>query len=779
MEKNNGHYIKILSQLLESHEEWLMERILAYAIRYDYAKYTSTLKESWRMSITGLSRSFLAAIDADKTDIELEPDEDYTQDPVAAFGILEGQRHRERGTDIGMFLGLLKYYRQSYMDLTAASGLDPDTAKWCVHYLERCFDRIEIGLCSEWIRGSDAQRIQELQAMNREMTNEKNKYLTLFESIANPVILVDRNKRIENLNHAAAMLFNAADNRYYTMAENPDMLSDRIIGKHAQDVMPWMAEELNKFMMQSDSSPECEKSLLIDEIARYYQIRLSAMMDISGKFNGTLMIFNDVTERKQAEQSMKQAKEQAEAANRSKSQFLANMSHELRTPMNAILGFAQISERCPNLPQEHRENLTVIRRNGEHLLRLINDVLDMSKIEAGRMTLNPQNFDLYAMLDDLEDLFRIRCQSKKLNLIFDRAPDTPRYVQTDEIKLRQVLINLLGNAVKFTQEGGIALRIKGNGPDAKESLCLFLEIEDTGPGMSDEELSHLFETFAQTKTGKQSQEGTGLGLVISRKFVQMMGGDITAASQINRGTVFSFHIQTGAVNHEDMCFSGKSPRQVLAVEQGQPRYRMLIVDDKPDNRLLLHRLLSPLGFELREAENGVQALEIWELWEPQLILMDMRMPVMNGYEATMKIKQSIKGQATAVIAVTASAFEDERSAVLSAGCDDFLRKPFRTSDIFDMMSKHIGIRFVYEESGSEKNAQNRKSRSAAEISADLSLELITQLKQAAVQADMDAMEQVITEIRTHQPELADMLRVWADEFDYGKILDFLSKEQRS
>jgi len=395
------------------------------------------------------------------------------------------------------------------------------------------------------------------------------------------------------------------------------------------------------------------------------------------------------------------------------------------------------------------------------------------------MTLNPQNFDLHIMLDDLEDLFRIRCKSKKLQLIFDRAPDTPRYVQTDEIKLRQVLINLLGNAVKFTQEGGIALRIKAEDPDVSEQICLHFEVEDTGPGMTEEELPQLFETFAQTKTGKQSQEGTGLGLAISRKFVQMMGGDITAVSQIGHGTVFNFHIHAAAVKPEDMNFSGKSVRQVLTLEPGQPGYRILIADDKEDNRLLLRRLLAPLGFELRDAENGQQAFEIWEQWEPHLVLMDMRMPVMNGYEATMKIRQSIRGQATAVIAVTASAFEDERSAVLSAGCDDFLRKPFRTSDIFDMMSKHMGIRFVYEETRVETNESGRKPEPVINALSDPDSELTAQLKQAAVEADMDAVDQVIRKIRNQQPQLADMLRIWADDFDYGRILDFLAKEQTS
>jgi CheY-like chemotaxis protein len=288
-------------------------------------------------------------------------------------------------------------------------------------------------------------------------------------------------------------------------------------------------------------------------------------------------------------------------------------------------------------------------------------------------------------------MFRFKADDKGLQLICDRASDVPQYMRTDETKLRQVLINLLSNALKFTQEGGVSVRVginnsqslKANGKESgisHEQLAITFEVEDTGAGIAAEDLDTLFEAFVQTKTGKESQEGTGLGLPITRSFVQLMGGEITVRSSVGKGSLFKFDILVSPVDAASI--TTKQPtRQVIALEANQPRYRILIADDKWSNCQLLIKLLNPLGFELREASNGKEAVEIWDEWEPHLIWMDMRMPVMDGYEATKQIKATIKGQATTVIALTATSLEEERAIVLSAGCDDFIRKPFREADI--------------------------------------------------------------------------------------------------
>ena len=486
------------------------------------------------------------------------------------------------------------------------------------------------------------------------------------------------------------------------------------------------------------------------------------------------------------------AKEKAEVANQAKSTFLANMSHELRSPLNAILGFAQLMTRSQTLPPEHQENIGIVARSGEHLLTLINNVLDLSKIEAGHTTLNPKNFDLYRLLDDVEDMFQLKADDQHLQLIFERSPDVPRYVRTDEVKLRQVLINLLNNALKFTKDGGVSVRVTGENREsgmgnqevAPHSLLptpyfLFFEVEDTGAGIAPEELDSLFEAFVQTQTGKESQEGTGLGLPISRQFVQLMGGEMTVSSEVGCGTTFKFDITVSVVDATDI--ENKQPmRRVIGLEPNQPTYRILIVDDKPVNRQLLMKLLNPLGFELQEASNGKQAIEVWDTFEPHLIWMDMRMPIMDGYEATKHIKTTTKGQATAIIALTASVLEEERAVILSTGCDDFMRKPFRETDIFEAMNKHIGVRYLYEEpTAADALGTEDTSNSVLTVAAFRALpqSWVIELKQALLNVDLDLIATIIEQIHSQDAALAKAIANCIDNFEYDNILKLISESE--
>jgi two-component system, sensor histidine kinase ChiS len=479
-------------------------------------------------------------------------------------------------------------------------------------------------------------------------------------------------------------------------------------------------------------------------------------------------------------QQLEIAKEKAEVANEAKSSFLANMSHELRSPLNAILGFAQVMTRRKKLEPEDQENLGIISRSGEHLLTLINQVLDLSKIEAGRITLNETHFDLYRLLDDLEDMFRLKAEDKKLQVIFERDIAVPHYLYTDEVKLRQVLINLLNNALKFTIKGGVNVRVGVRHPDptppisaTQSPVTIAFEVEDTGPGIAPDELEGLFEAFVQTSTGKQASEGTGLGLAISQKFAQLMGGEMTVSSEVGRGSLFTFDIHCQPAQATDMPKSTPA-KQVIALAPNQPRYRILIVDDKWANRQLLIKLLNPLGFELKEAENGQQAIDFWNEWQPHLIWMDMRMPVMDGYEATQHIKAHTKGQAIAIIALTASVLEEERAVILDAGCDDFLRKPFRDSDIFELMHKHLGVRYVYEDSQeiseakSEEKVEDLKSKLGK-----LPSELLAKLQQAIETANLQAMLPVIEQI--NDKPLANSLTRLAKGFRFDILQEIFEE----
>lgn len=497
-------------------------------------------------------------------------------------------------------------------------------------------------------------------------------------------------------------------------------------------------------------------------------------------------------------QERRKAEKAAAAASKAKSEFLANMSHELRTPLNAILGFTQVMSRDAQLTPEQREYLGIINRSGEHLLDLINDVLDLSKIEAGIISLYETSFDLYRLLDNLEEMFQIKAEQKNLNLIFTIAPNVPQFIKTDAKKLRVCLINLLGNAIKFTEKGRITLRVNlatealtPQNQLNRESFSAFpprlrFEVEDTGPGIPAADLEHLFDAFVQTETGQKIAEGTGLGLTITRKFVQLMGGRITVSSVVGKGTIFKYDIK---INPADLYPVTSEPHQrVIGLEANQPIYRILVVDDTPENRLLLIKLLEPIGFEVREAANGIQCLEIWESWQPHLIFMDTRMPIMDGLEATQRLRRKEKERIsqshsvsdvskTIILALTASAFEEKREEILTAGSDDFLRKPFTEAQIFDAITQYLGVCYRYEDvsegSSVARSSYSRKDKPDSFFCSELSSlpsAWTTELAQAANQLDEERIAELIQDLPTEKAELAQALTDLLHDFRLDVIV---------
>ncbi len=510
-------------------------------------------------------------------------------------------------------------------------------------------------------------------------------------------------------------------------------------------------------------------------------IKVNYVPDFDEKKNvrGLVILSYDITQEKQAEQALQQAKNAAESSNRAKSMFLASMSHELRTPLNAIIGFAQLLTYSSKLPPDACEYVEIIQRSSVHLLALINQVLDLSKIEAGRMTLNDKAINLYALLDELEEMFWLNAQQKGLRILFERAEDTPCYILADELKLRQILMNLLNNAIKFTQQGSVTVRVAPMPlPEFAEpatlSMTLQFSVEDTGAGIAPEDLEAVFVPFLQTEIGKRSQEGTGLGLPISRKFVQLMGGELQVQSVVGRGSTFAFAIPARIIEQAAKP-PAPLPRRAIGLAPDQPRYKILIVDAHEESRALLLHLLRPLGFDLQDASDGHAAFEIWELWQPEMIWLDLRLPAMDGNDTIRRIRERERttGAHTCIIATSAVSDEDEYANAMTNGCDDFLLKPLRDTEIFDRLSAHLHVQFLYADKRAGKKPLSPRLSPAMirDAIAALPEELRSALKHAMVTADIASIIVIAENLAEQNAPLREAILERTKQFDYQTFLE--------
>ncbi|MGZ5050447.1 MAG: response regulator [Methylobacter sp.] len=505
----------------------------------------------------------------------------------------------------------------------------------------------------------------------------------------------------------------------------------------------------------------------------------------------TVLMAIDVTERKQNEIALKQyqdhleeeiqqrtadlvlARNAAEAANKAKSVFLANMSHELRTPLNAILGFSSMILKDTRFSGKQLRNLEIINRSGEHLLSLINDVLEMAKIEAGRIQLEETPFDLGGMIRDVTDMMSVRAQDKGLALLIDQSSEFPHFIVGDEARLRQILINLIGNALKFTQQGGVTLRLRTK---QNPNVQLVIEIEDSGPGIEPEDRQRIFEPFVQLGTQGDSK-GTGLGLTITRQFVQLMGGSIALESTLGKGSLFRIDLPLREAGEEELVKSKRiSHDDILSLAPGHPDYRVLIVEDQLENQILLTQLMESIGISVKVAKNGQEGVQLFQSWRPHLIWMDRRMPIMDGVEAAKTIRQLPDGNQVKIVAVTASAFMEQREEMLKAGMDDFVCKPFRSNEICECLSRQLDAKYIYKDVSEQ---QKQKTALTSEMLSILPNELHRDLLDALESLDSERIDQIIEQVAAYDQPLQKTLANFAENFDYSAILKALRSCEKS
>ena len=566
----------------------------------------------------------------------------------------------------------------------------------------------------------------------------------------------------------------------------------------------------------------------------------------------------EISKRKKTELAFKQAKDEAEAANQAKSSFLANMSHELRTPLNAILGFSGMLAREKNATPDQHDKLAIINRSGKHLLSMINDVLDLSKIESGRVELVEHPFDMVALIKEISAMIQSRAVEKGLSVIVEVETVSFPIIKADTGKLRQILINLLNNAVKFTDEGGVTIRYGTEpNPEAPNRCSIFIEVEDTGPGIDPARHAQIFEPFVQG-IGETERKGTGLGLSICKKYAEFMGGTIELESEAGKGSHFRVRLPAKIAVAADVGTSVDDKSRVIGLAPAEKTWRILLADDNRENLLLLKSLLEEVGFFVLEAHNGEEAVAAFKKESPDLIWMDMRMPVMDGYEATRRIRKWELGSRNAeggsgkdevgrrkwvgrkekaeggekkseigirpstsldepkaagvikadyksqelvskskigedtdlkseiqnpkskmegipIIAVTASAFREERQEILAAGCDNMVIKPFRPHEIFEVMGRFLDIEYIYEAEGEATPVRVPEIELTTAMLADLPEGLLHELRETTLALNREAALEVIARIADRAPEVAAGLRELADNYQMAELRDLLGE----
>jgi signal transduction histidine kinase/CheY-like chemotaxis protein/HPt (histidine-containing phosphotransfer) domain-containing protein len=640
-----------LRDLIAGSENWLTARIIHYAKERGYTPFTSTLEQAWLASIRGLSAPLIAALDEGRPFGSVAAEADYSRDPIALYGIEAAKRHRSRGVTLGLFLGLMKSYRQTYVELVTGPDSREEDRQANRATVDSFFDRMEVGFCDEWSGRPADEQFEQLRLQNQRITNEKNKYLTIFESLRDPVILIDESGKVENANHAALTLFAGAaapGASYYGGARLP--IDEILVG----GVVDWR-------------EPAGERLLTTNAGPRWFDIKTQRMLDVSEKYLGAVVILNDVSEHRRA-------REEAERADRAKSAFLATMSHEIRTPIHGILGLAELLS-GGRLDSQQSKYVDAIARSGELLSSVVSDILDYSKIQAGVLDLERTEFELATVLEDVFGLM--------LPLV-DRKPELQLRVEAPKVgtivgdpgKLRQILLNLVGNAVKFSERGAVTLAV-GEAAESSGRRMLRFEVSDTGIGVAPDRLEAIFDPFTQSDvTVSRRFGGSGLGLAICRRLVDRFGGEIGVESRLGEGSRFWFtmplELSAGAAAVAPDRSAARRKRASVALD-------LLVVEDNEVNAMVALGLLARAGHKAVVAPTGAEALALFDSRDFDAVLMDLRLPDFDGLEVVRRMRASgdAKKSRTPIIVQSAHVLASDIEACVAAGVNEFVGKPFK------------------------------------------------------------------------------------------------------
>jgi len=649
-----------------------------------------------------------------------------------------------------------------YLENSLAPDIFTESRVELIHILS---SQAAISLENSRLVGELRKHKEDLEDLVRERTlaleRAKKQTAALLDNLADGVITMDEKGIIEGFSAVASEMFGYLPDEVLGQAIDV-VMPRRYVERHHEAVQRYLSDE------QTSASRRVRRVHGRRKDGSEFPIEIAVAevrLEDTRLFSG---VVRDMTEQLAADARVESARRLAEEANLAKSVFLASMSHEIRTPLNAVLGFAQLLRRDTTLTSLARERVKLIERAGSHLLLLINSILEMSKIEAGQAELRPGDFDLHGLLDDIISMFRGTASSKGIEVSRREAVGLPQFVHADELKLRQILANLLGNAVKFTDHGGVVLWAIAE--DHPKGAMLTLTVTDTGPGIAEGDLVRVFEKFAQTSAGA-AKSGTGLGLSISLEYAVLMGGNITVRSELGVGSTFELTVpvafaQTGRVL--------KSPQErvIVGLTQGHPPVCVLVVDDLADNRRFLSDLLCSVGIEVREAGNGREALAVVDVWPPSLVLTDLRMREMDGWALIAALRQRPDCVDLPIVAVSASVIGTIGREVIESGANDFIMKPVRSSEVFAALEEHCGVTFEVL-AGQPKLTMVSVPLDAdatldpAVVPEDLRLELID----AAIHIELDRLEKLVD--RLSDADIAVQIQALMADFDYDRIVVLL------